>query len=141
MIKRKILIVDDEKYMLGMLENLFSSESTEVITSQDPEEALKYFELHDVDMVISDISMPKMQGTEMFFEMKKRNPFVQIIMITAYPNLQNIARMLEGGASDFIIKPFDVDFLKKVVEETFERIDRWKSLRKEWLQYKKIKAE
>jgi len=139
--KRKILVIDDEKHMLSLLERTLTAEDTIVTGLTDGEEAIKFVDSNDVDLVITDISMPKMQGTDLFFALKKMNPFLEIIIITAYPSLENITKMLEGGASDFVIKPFDVDQIRAVVDESFSRIARWKSLRKEWLQYKKMRVE
>ena len=134
---RRILIVDDEKHMRSLLLKAIDNEDTTIATAEDGDAAYNYMQQHETDLVISDISMPKMQGTDLFFKLKKMNPFIQIIMITAYPSLKTITDMLEGGASDFIIKPFDIEQIQNIVDETFARIERWKSLRKEWLRYKK----
>ena len=124
MMNRRILVVDDEKHMVSMLKKALKEKDTDVETAGDGEEALLFCEKNEIDLVITDISMPKMQGTELFHKIRKMNPFIQIIMITAYPTLENIANMLEVGASDFVIKPFDIDYLIDIVDQTFERIDR-----------------
>ncbi|MCA9400484.1 MAG: response regulator [Candidatus Omnitrophica bacterium] len=135
--KKKILVVDDEKHMLSLLRKALKSDENEIYEASNGEEAFEFIRKHDVDLVLTDISMPKMQGTELFFKIKKMNPFIQIIIITAYPSLQNIANMLEGGASDFIIKPFEIEDLQRIVDETVKRIERWRNLRLQWLEYKK----
>ena len=81
--------------------------------------------------------MPKVSGIELFYKMRKVDPFIQIIIITGYPSIKHIAEMLEAGACDFVIKPFDLTKLKTIVNETFSRIERWRALRKEWQEYRK----
>ncbi|RKY35115.1 MAG: response regulator [Candidatus Omnitrophota bacterium] len=127
----KILIVDDEKHMLGMLTKALEKEDRTITSVLSGEEALEYIKNYEVDLVITDVSMPKMQGTELCFKLKSINPFLQVIVITGYPKLEIIARMLEAGASDFILKPFDLICIQNIVEETITRINRWKALRKQ----------
>ncbi len=135
--KKHILVVDDEKYIVQMLSDAFEQEGMEVGTALNGEEALAYVRQNSVDLVITDIMMPKLDGISLFYEMRKIDPFIQIIIITGYPSIQNIMEMLEAGASDFIIKPFDIAKLKQIVGENFSRIERWRSLRSEWLEHKK----
>ncbi|HAJ57540.1 MAG TPA: hypothetical protein DCL35_07215 [Candidatus Omnitrophica bacterium] len=135
--KKKILVIDDESLMVDMLKRALDSSDVEVAGVTDPEEALRYASQNDIDLVITDIMMPKILGTKLFFELKKMDPFVQVIIITGYPTLQNIVEMLESGASDFILKPFDIINLRSIVNETFSRINRWRALRNQWLAHKK----
>ena len=132
----KVLIVDDEEHIVSLLVQALDSKDIEAKGVLSAEDALQYVQENEVDLVLTDISMPKMQGTDLFFELKKINPFIQVVIMTAYPTLRNIMRMLEGGAGDFIIKPFEIDHVRKVVQENLSRISRWKSLKKEWLAYK-----
>jgi DNA-binding NtrC family response regulator len=135
--KKTILVVDDENLMIDMLKKILDSKEVEVVGVNDGEAALQYAQTNDVDLVITDIMMPKLLGTKLFFELKKIDPFLQVIIITGYPTLQNIVEMLEAGASDFILKPFDINKLRSIVNDTFTRIERWRSLRNQWLNYKK----
>lgn len=134
---KRMLVVDDEELIVEFFKDAFRSNELEVIGANNGEDALQYVNTHSVDLVITDISMPKMQGTDLFFELKKADPFIQVIIVTGYPSLKSIVQMLEGGASDFIIKPFDIDQIRGIISDTFARIDRWRSLRKEWLEHKK----
>lgn len=135
--KKRLLVVDDEKYILQLFSEVFKSEDVEVAGALNGEEALAYIKKNDVDVVVTDIVMPNLNGIELFYEIKKINPFTQIIMVTGYPSIQNIVEMFEAGASDFIIKPFDLMKVKDIIKETFARVERWHSLREEWLSYRK----
>ena len=135
--KMRILVVDDEELIVRMLKEALSTENVEVVGQSDGEKALDFFKETRVDLVITDIMMPKMAGTKLFFELRKLDPFVQVVLVTGYPSLQNIVEMLEGGASDFIIKPFKIDDVRNIVMENLSRIKRWRELRKIWRDYKK----
>jgi len=137
--KKHLLIVDDEKDIIDILTAAFKAEDTIIGTAGNGEEAVTYIKNNHVDIVIADIMMPKLNGIQMFYEIRKLDPFIQIIMITGYPSIQRIVEMLEAGACDFVIKPFNIEKLKVIVQEAFTRIERWKSLRGEWLELMKHK--
>jgi len=103
----------------------------------DPEEALKLLDTESFDLILSDIKMPKIQGTDLFFKVKKIDPFVQLIIMTGYPVYNDIVNMLESGVSDFLIKPFDLEETKNIVKETLARIDRWRRLKFDLIKHKK----
>jgi DNA-binding NtrC family response regulator len=130
---RKLLIVDDEEHILKMLSEFFALQDIDVSTAGDGETALKHIKSHNTDLVISDIMMPNLSGINLFYEVRKIDPFLQFIVITGYPSLQNIVELLEAGVSDFIVKPFDLQDLKKIVEQAFWRVERWRKLRNDWI--------
>jgi DNA-binding response OmpR family regulator len=127
--EKRILVVDDEPVVIDLLKTILDSAGVGVAGATSGEEALRYVRENEVDLVITDLVMPGMSGTKLFFELRKMNPFLQIIFISGNPTLNNIADMFESGASDFILKPFNTNELRSVVKETFLRIDRWRSLR------------
>ncbi len=131
--EKKVLIVDDEVDIVSILKSQLEKSGYKVADFHNGSDALKYIEEHPVDLVISDIRMPGINGTELFFKIRQIDPFVQIIIISAYPDLETITRMLEAGATDYIVKPFKLEYIKGIVEETFSKIERWRSLRKEIL--------
>jgi len=130
---KHILIVDDEPYILAFLSDLIKGTNIQIGTALNGELALDYIKTHNVDLVITDIMMPQLNGIELFYAIKKYDPFIQVVIITGYPSLNTIAEMLEAGANDFLIKPFDASKLKSVVEEAFNRIERWRALRHDWI--------
>ncbi|MBF0479445.1 MAG: response regulator [Candidatus Omnitrophica bacterium] len=137
MIRNIILVVDDEEHMVSLLKQALADDHTEVIGASDGQEALDLVSNRHVDLIIADNNMPKILGENLFLEIKKMDPFVQLIMITGYPSVTVIVKMLEAGVSDFLIKPFDLNQIQLVVKETLGRIERWRNLRKEWMAYKK----
>lgn len=133
---RKLLIVDDETYILDLLSDMFKIEGYEVFCALNGEQAIEMLRDNVFDVVITDLVMPKMGGIKLFHEIKKVNPFAQIIIITGYPTLQGIAELFEAGASDFLLKPFPLALVKSLVKNSFDRMDRWYSLREEWATYR-----
>jgi YesN/AraC family two-component response regulator len=131
--QKNLLIVDDEEHILKMLSEFFKSQGANVATASDGEKALEYVKENKVDLVISDIMMPRMSGLSLFYEVRKIDPFIQFIVITGYPSIQNIVEMLEAGVSDFIVKPFDLTDLKNVSQQAFARVARWRKMRNDWI--------
>ncbi len=130
--KIKVLIVDDEELIVNLLKSTISNEEMDIICVADGMQALEYAKSHELDLVISDIMMPKLKGTKLFYELKKIDPFIEVILITGYPAIKDIKEMLENGVSDFIIKPFNLDKVKEVVSDTVKKVKRWREFKKMW---------
>ena len=104
-----ILIVDDEPSILQSLSGLLSDEGFEVITASNGYEALKTIDDESPDLVLLDIWMPGMDGIETLKEIKKGNPFVQVIIITGHGTIETAVKATKLGAFDFIEKPLSID--------------------------------
>ena len=104
-----ILIVDDEPSILQSLSGLLSDEGFEVITAGNGYEALKTIDDQTPDLVLLDIWMPGMDGIETLKEIKKGNPFVQVIIITGHGTIETAVKATKLGAFDFIEKPLSID--------------------------------
>ena len=108
-----ILIVDDEPSILQSLSGLLSDEGFEVITASNGYEALKTIDDESPDLVLLDIWMPGMDGIETLKEIKKGNPFVQVIIITGHGTIETAVKATKLGAFDFIEKPCGVKLVLK----------------------------
>ena len=104
-----ILIVDDEPSILQSLSGLLSDEGFEVITASNGYEALKTIDDDSPDLVLLDIWMPGMDGIETLKEIKKGNPFIQVIIITGHGTIETAVKATKLGAFDFIEKPLSID--------------------------------
>jgi len=104
-----ILIVDDEPSILQSLSGLLSDEGFEVITAANGYEALKIIESDSPDLVLLDIWMPGLDGIETLKEIKKENPYIQVIIITGHGNIETAVRATKLGAYDLIEKPLSID--------------------------------
>ena len=104
-----VLIVDDEPSILQSLGGLLSDEGFEVTTATNGYEALKNIETDSPDLVLLDIWMPGMDGIETLTEIKRDNPFIQVIIITGHGTIDTAVKATKIGAFDFIEKPLSID--------------------------------
>ncbi len=104
-----ILIVDDEKSILKSLSGLLQDEGFEVITANNGYEALKIIDAESPDLVLLDIWMPGIDGIETLQEIKKDNPFIQVIIITGHGTIETAVKATKLGAFDLIEKPLSID--------------------------------
>jgi len=123
----KILVVDDEadleilvkqKFRKKIRENVY-----EFIFAQNGEEALqKILEHPDLDIVLSDINMPIMDGLTLLSRLPEANPILKAVMVSAYGDMQNIRTAMNRGAFDFVCKPVDFDDLDLTMEKTIVHV-------------------
>lgn len=118
---KKILVVDDEQSMCDFLSILLTGQGYSVQSTSNPRSALALIESgEDLDMVITDLKMPEMDGLDLLLAIKKINPEIIVIMITAYSTTVNAVEAMKRGAFDYLIKPFKVDEIKIIVKKAFE---------------------
>ncbi|HYS77212.1 MAG TPA: sigma-54 dependent transcriptional regulator [Candidatus Dormibacteraeota bacterium] len=117
----RVLIVDDEKGMRDFLSIMLKKEGYAVAVSESADKAAELIAKGDLDLVISDISMPGRSGLEVLKQTKATNPETPVIMITAYASTESAIEALKLGAYDYIIKPFDVEEMKTVVRNALEK--------------------
>ncbi len=105
----RILIIDDDINILSTLRMLFSKEGFQVATAFDGEDGLRKILGGGVDIILSDVDMPKMNGFEVFQKLRMQGLVQQvpIIMMSAGVGPLERAKYLEGGAEDFVVKPFN----------------------------------
>jgi two-component system NtrC family response regulator len=115
-----ILIVDDEKNYLVVLEALLSPEGYEIMTSDKAQEALRLIQESDIDLLLTDMKMPGMTGMELLEEVKKIKPEVPVIMMTAYGTIEMAVEAMKKHAYDYITKPFQNEELKLTISKALE---------------------
>ncbi len=104
-----VLIVDDEPSILQSLGGLLSDEGFEIITASNGYEALKIIDKESPDLILLDIWMPGIDGIETLKEIKKDNPYIQVIIITGHGNIETAVKATKLGAFDLIEKPLSID--------------------------------
>ena len=104
-----VLIVDDEPSILKTLGGLLSDEGFEVITAPNGYEALKIIDTESPDLVLLDIWMPGIDGIETLKEIRKENPYIQVIIITGHGTIETAVKATKLGAFDLIEKPLSID--------------------------------
>lgn len=120
----RLLVVDDEKNMCRSLEILLSGEKNYKVSSvTNAEEALKFIEKNEVDLVITDLTMPVMNGMDLLKIIKEDFASIQVIMMTAYSTVQSAIEALKIGAYDYLLKPFSDDDLLRSVKKALEVVE------------------
>lgn len=107
----KILIVEDDRELLGALSDTLEIAGYSVITASDGELALEQLEQNLVNLVISDIQMPGMDGHRLLKEVKSRLYDVPVLLMTAYGTIQQAVDAMRDGAVDYLVKPFEAEVL------------------------------
>jgi len=115
--KKKILIVDDDKGITDTLAIILDSEGYETDIAADGETALEKAENEFFHLVLLDLKLPDISGTQVLRKLHLISPRTVIIMVTGYPTIDNAVESLNLGASAYIMKPVNPDELLKYVEE------------------------
>ncbi|WP_438317991.1 sigma-54-dependent transcriptional regulator [Candidatus Caldatribacterium sp. SIUC1] len=116
----RVLVADDERLMAEMLEEMLRADGMLVEKAYTGKEALEKFRSLDFDLVLLDLRMPEMNGLDVLQEIKKEDPAVPVIVITAYGSVDNAVEALKFGAYDFITKPFKLEELRNAVARALE---------------------
>lgn len=117
MANRKILIVDDEQNVRMLLSRVLKKHGYEVLTAGDGAEGLDVMHHSNIDIIISDIRMPNMDGIEFLHKVREFDRSVGFILITAFATTETAIDALRSGAQDYVTKPFDIDELVSVVKK------------------------
>lgn len=120
---QKILIVEDESSISNILESILSDEfsDTEISIAENGLDAYRLIEKNDYDLVISDIKMPKLSGTELLHQSLQIKPESVFVMISGHADIDTAVDCLKKGAYDFISKPIDINRLITSVKNALEK--------------------
>lgn len=126
--KKKILIVDDEADLVDIIRMRLNGEGYDVVTAGDGQEGLDKARSSKPDLILLDVSMPKLSGEEVLEKLKedKSTASIPVVMLTAKSEVEDIVKyMTVGGAKDYVVKPFlSEDFLDKVHSALLASIDK-----------------
>jgi two-component system, NtrC family, response regulator len=106
-----ILVIDDEKNYLLILETILQDAGFTVTTLNDPELAVAFLEESEVDVIITDMKMPRMSGQEILESSRRLYPYIPVLIMTAYGSIDGAVEAMRCGAFDYIAKPFSNDEL------------------------------
>lgn len=111
----RVLVVDDDAKMRELLLDTLCALGYQTLGAKDGEEALFLLEKEKMDLVITDIKMPKMDGVVLLGEIKKKNPHLPVVLITGFNYIYPLEEMMEKGASGFISKPFRISRIEELI--------------------------
>ncbi len=127
----KILVVDDEPdlepLVLQRMRRQIRRGRYEFVFAHNGVEALEQLEADPaIDMVVSDINMPRMDGLTLLDQIPNVSPDIRAIIVSAYGDMENIRTAMNRGAFDFVTKPVDFDDLQITIDRTLEHIEQWR---------------
>ncbi len=120
----RILVVDDEGAMRDFLRILLEREGQEVLTAEDGEIGLELATTNEVDLIISDIRMPRLDGVGLLTGLRQRSMKTPVIMITAYASSDSAIQAMKEGAFDYITKPFKLEEIRLVIHRALAEAER-----------------
>ena len=115
-----LLVVDDDEPVVEFLRESLASQGFVVATDTSPDAALRRLEAEPFDLVITDLQMPGMRGTDMLSAILRRRPEQLVLLMTAFGSIDLAVAAVRAGACDFIAKPFKIEALVFAIERAFQ---------------------
>ena len=119
--KMKMMLVDDEERFLSTTQKLLAKKGYDALTASSGSEALENLRYHNIHVVILDVKMPGMDGMATLTEIKRQFPLVEVIMLTGHGTIETAIDGLKSGATDYLMKPADIDEIIQKAEEAFHK--------------------
>ncbi len=117
----KMMLVDDEERFLSTTQKLLARQGFDVSLASSGDEALKILNRKNIHVVFLDVKMPGMDGNQTLKEIKARFPLVEVIMLTGHATVESAIDGLKSGATDYLMKPADIEDLVARAREAFEK--------------------
>ncbi|HUA52963.1 MAG TPA: sigma-54 dependent transcriptional regulator [Candidatus Sulfotelmatobacter sp.] len=115
MMQHSVLLVDDEPKMRDVLSTALEGFGYRSLPAANGEAALDLLEHEDIDLVLTDLRMPAMGGLDLLSAVKRRDPNLPVVLMTAYGSVKDAVQAMKEGAFDFVVKPFEIDELAAVL--------------------------
>jgi DNA-binding NtrC family response regulator len=115
-----ILVVEDKESMSEMLKETLESEGYRVISARDGMEGIRHLKEDRIDLVLTDLKLPKKDGIDILKASKEKNQLIPVIVMTAFGSVETAVTAMKVGAFDFITKPFDTDHLLMLIKRAIE---------------------
>lgn len=119
---KKILIIDDEEKLRGLLARIIKAENFDVLEAGDLKSGLKKAEQNAIDVVLCDVKLPDGSGVDFVPQLKKADPLVEVILLTAYGNITDGVQAMKNGAFDYIVKGDDNDKIIPLLYKALEKV-------------------
>jgi DNA-binding NtrC family response regulator len=115
-----VLIVEDKESMAEMLKETLEADGYNVILARDGVEGIRYLKEGKIDLVLTDLKLPKKNGIDILRASKEENQLIPVIIMTAFGSVDTAVAAMKEGAFDFITKPFDTDHLLVLIKRALE---------------------
>src|SRR4051812_16707887 len=118
--KKQVLIVGDDPKLRKILSAQLTRDGYDVLTAEDGEQGLQVLREHHIDLVITDLKMPKVDGMTLLRDALREDRELPIVMITAHGTVDTAVEALKLGAFDYLTKPFDKDEVRQIVAKALK---------------------
>ena len=118
-----ILVVDDELLIRDLLYDFFQDQGWDIAVAESGEQALEILQEKKIDVLLTDLRMPAMDGMALTGQVRKSFPGIPVVIMTGYPSVESAVSALRNRVADYITKPFNVNELYKRVESHLPRED------------------
>ncbi len=119
--KLTILLIDDEPSQIESMKSFLSRRGHKIYTASNGREGIEVVNANVIDLVLTDFRMPEMNGLEALKEIKRINPEIDVVVITAYGNVEEAVDIMKSGAYDYLSKPIDLDELENLIKRIAEK--------------------
>ena len=117
---RRVLVVDDDPTILASVAEILSEDGISVTSAEDGMRALAVLERTSPDLVLSDVRMPEIDGLTLLETIRSKHPESDVVMMTAFDDMETVISAMRGGAVEFLVKPLDLKQLRATVRRVFE---------------------
>ena len=124
--EKTILIVDDEVTVREIFKDFFGASGYQVLTAEGADNALEILRDREIDVIFLDLRLFGTNGLELGRQIRREKPLAILFAITGWAGLFEVEECREAGFDDFFIKPVEFDTLQRVVEDAFDRLERWR---------------
>src|SRR5271166_4037183 len=118
--RKQVLIVDDEPNLRKILSAQLSRDGYDVLTAEDGEQGLAQLREHHIDLIITDLKMPKVDGMTLLKTALEEDAEMPVVIVTAHGTIDTAVEALKSGAFDFVTKPFDKDEVRQIVAKALK---------------------
>jgi DNA-binding NtrC family response regulator len=120
--KAKILVVDDDINVLETLRDILLIRGYDVEIALNGKQAVDFLKsAPGINLIITDVMMPEMDGLELLRQVRLLRKEIPVVILTAYPTVDGVIHAIEEGASDYLLKPFNMDELLETVKEALKK--------------------
>ncbi len=119
----KLLVVDDELLLRDVLFDYLTRQGYDVLMASNGEKALEIAQNEHIHLALVDIKMPGMSGLDVTAKLKEMNPQIIVVIMTGYPSLNTAISAIKLGATEYIVKPFRLDELNRIIAKNLTSLD------------------
>jgi two-component system, response regulator YesN len=126
----RLLLVDDDTKVLKLLHAVIEQkfrDRVRIDAVSDPREALRILQAEEIDLLITDLEMPEIDGLELVRCAKQKDAWTQILILTAHCNSRVLVEAMSLGAADYLLKTMNVVDLESIIGSVIDRITRWRN--------------